>query len=67
MGAFAQAQDTKAEIKVKSISMPISITVHQTKLAKEQLPAVTGIFIIKHSRIKSALAFRVRKNIVKLA
>ncbi|WP_396638395.1 hypothetical protein [Maribacter sp. R77961] len=66
MGAFAQAQDTKAELKVNPISMPMYTTVHQTKLVKEQLPAVTGVFVLKHSRIKRALTFKIRKRDVKL-
>ncbi len=66
MGAFAQAQNTKAEMKVNPISMPAVKTVHQTKLVKEQLPEVTGIFILKHSRIKRALTFQIRKRDVKL-
>ena len=67
MGAFAQAQDNKSEVKVKPISESLSNSVHQTNLVKEQLPTVTAIYLLKHSRIKRALAFKIGKKDVKLA
>lgn len=67
MGAFAQAQDVKSEITVNPISEPLSKNVYQTNLVKEQLPSVTGIYLLKHSRIKRALAFKTGKKDVKLA
>ncbi|ASV29043.1 hypothetical protein CJ263_01720 [Maribacter cobaltidurans] len=65
-GAFAQAQKPEIEVKVSTISMPITEPMDQTNLG-EKLPAITGIFVLKHSRIKRALSFTVEKKSKKLA
>ncbi len=65
-GAFAQAQKPEIEIKVRTISMPIAEPMDQTNLG-EKLPAITGIFVLKHSRVKRALFFIVDKKSEKLA
>ncbi|UWX55914.1 hypothetical protein NYZ99_05890 [Maribacter litopenaei] len=66
MGAFAQAQKQELEMKVSTISMPIAEPMDQTNLG-EKLPAITGIFVLKHSRVKRALSFVVEEKIEKLA
>ena len=66
MGAFAQAQNQELEMKVSTISMPIAEPMDQTNLG-EKLPAITGIFVLKHSRVKRALSFVVEEKIEKLA
>ncbi|WP_125224161.1 hypothetical protein [Maribacter algicola] len=65
-GAFAQAQKPVSEMKVRTISMPITEPMDQTNLG-EKLPAVTGIFVLKHSRVKRALSFVVEEKTEKLA
>lgn len=66
MGTLAQAQKAEVEVKVNVISMPISEPMDQTKMG-EKLPAVTGIYVLKNSRVKRALSFKTRKRREKLA
>lgn len=66
MGTFAQAQKAEIEVKVSTISMPIAEPMDQTNLG-EKFPAVTGIFVLKHSRVKRALSFIVEEKNEKLA
>ena len=61
MGTFAQAQKAEIEMKVSTISMPIAEPMDQTNLG-EKFPAVTGIFVLKHSRVKRALSFVVEEK-----
>ena len=65
-GAFAQAQKTEVEMKVSTISMPVTDPMDQTNMG-EKVPVVTGIFVFKHSRVKRALSFTVEKKSKKLA
>jgi len=67
MGAIAQAQDRKAQIKVNPVVMPLSKNVALTNSVREQLPAVTGIFLMKYTRVKRALSFTITQKDVKLA
>ncbi|MFS4456277.1 hypothetical protein [Maribacter sp. 2304DJ31-5] len=67
MGTLAQAQKNKLQEKVKIINMPVAVkTIHPTKTAVGQFPTMTGIYILKHSRIKKALSFEFRKKEIKL-
>lgn len=66
MGAFAQAQQPEIEMKLNTISMPITDPMDQTNQG-EKLPSVTGIFVFKHSRIKRALSFKMEEKSEKLA
>lgn len=65
MGTFAQAQNSVTEIKVRTISMPVTETMDQTNL-REKFPTVTGIYVLKHSRVKRALSFEVKERNPKL-
>jgi len=67
VGTCTMAQQQHSEVKVKTISLPMSQTVHQTNLGKDGFPTVTGIYVLKNSRIKRALEFKARKRRVKLA
>lgn len=67
VGTCAMAQQQNSEVKVKTISLPLSQIVHQTNLGKDRFPTVTGIYVLKNSRVKRALEFKVRKMKVKLA
>lgn len=53
-------------MKVKTISMPIAEPMDQTNLGV-RFPEVTGIFVLKHSRVKRALSFIVEEKKEKLA
>lgn len=66
IGCFAQAQDKQTvqepvPLKIDTISMPI---IHNTKTTALQFKAlpITGIFIMKHSRVKRALNFKVKET-----
>ncbi|MFX0558196.1 hypothetical protein ACOCEA_15445 [Maribacter sp. CXY002] len=67
MGTCAMAQHRNSEVKVKTIALPMSQTVHQTNFGEGGFPAITGIYVLKNSRVKRALAFKVKCKIVKLA
>lgn len=70
IGCFAQAQDTEGSIKpvqlkVNTTIMPIK---HVVVVAPLQIKATTtaGIFVMKHSRVKRALSFKITTKNPKL-
>ena len=66
--AVAQGQEAAShpEQKVKATTFPI-VEVDQSTLRLTQANAVTGIFVIKNSRVKRALSFKVTTRNPKLA
>jgi hypothetical protein len=71
IGCFAQAQDHKTLSKpglqrVDTISMPIEYVTETAPVQLMPLP-IAGLFIMKHSRVKRALSFRVKATNPKLA
>ena len=66
--AVAQGQEAAShqEQKVKVTTFPI-VEVDQSTLRLTQANAVSGIFVIKNSRVKRALSFKVTTRNPKLA
>lgn len=68
---FAQAQDMQPNLKiidskVHTHTMPIKIDVKEIATNQIKASAVSGIFIMKHSRVKRALSFTVKTKTPKL-
>ena len=66
MGVFAQAQDAP-QPKVQTITMPIAHLDTQVSSVKNELTEVAGIFVLKNSRVRRALTFKIRQKDAKLA
>lgn len=64
-GFFAQAKNTD-QPKVESITMPIARSTVNATVAEVEYPALTGVFVLKNSRVKRALTFKTRKKDAKL-
>ncbi len=65
MGFFARAQDTD-QPKVETVTMPIARSTVNATVVEVQYPALTGVFVLKNSRVKRALTFKTRKKDAKL-
>jgi hypothetical protein len=67
--ALAQDQNLNnqtKEVKVKTVSFSIATVATPNFLTKET-NAITGIFVMKNSRVKRALSFKVKTRNPKLA
>ena len=67
--AVAQGQEAvspREHVKMKATSFPI-VEVDQSTLRLTKANTVTGIFVIKNSRVKRALSFKVTTRNPKLA
>ncbi len=61
IGIAAQAQDTPAEVKVKTVEMSVvtSTTTKENTVAR--------VYKFKNTRVKKALSFKAKRNKAKLA
>ena len=65
-GVFAQAQDAP-QPKVQTVLMPITQPDTQVNFVKEESTTeVAGIFVLKNSRVRRALTFKIREKDAKL-
>ncbi len=70
-GYFAKAQDAQfiikaVQLKVTAIAMPITTSADQTLVAKTEEADIAGIFVMKNSRVRRALSFKVKRTDLKL-
>jgi hypothetical protein len=70
-GSLAQAQDTQnsskaVQLKVNTTTMPIINEVEQPTLVNRTATILAGIFVMKNSRVKRALSFKVKTKNPKL-
>jgi hypothetical protein len=70
-GSLAQAQDTQnsfnsVQLKVNTTTLHIINVVEQPALLNRKATKLAGIFVMKNSRIKRALSFRVKTKNSKL-
>ncbi|NNM19324.1 MAG: hypothetical protein HKP24_12240 [Croceitalea sp.] len=67
-GTLALAQDSVMEIKVSTLTMPISmkVDVKATQTSKKEVK-VARLYMFKNSRVKKELAFSTKRNKSKLA
>ncbi|MFT6797044.1 MAG: hypothetical protein ACJART_002192 [Maribacter sp.] len=69
--SLAQAQDAQnssksVQLKVNTTTMPIINVVEQPALLNRKATTLAGIFVMKNSRVKRALSFKVKAKNPKL-